>query len=336
MASFSIDISGPDLFGPPFWGWIVSNVLFGITLLQGYIYFETRRRGTGQALFVILLLILDTLSAVLMAVSMSDYLLVNFGNPFQLLVIGPKLLADTFILAITPLLIDMFFAIRIYQLSDRIHNGLSPMVLKSASVAIALFSFAASGMALEQTWEAKQANSFALFSEARSKRRLGTALGLSSIAGIIITIGLVATMRTARTGFAKTDRVIRSVILFVANRGILLVAIRILWVATYVGSSSNVWIAFRFCLTRVDVNTFFAFLNSQYYAETHTRSTDESGSRHRPRLPQSDHGVPGLIAISRGRDSSDLTTMPEVHMLTNFRPSDYIDSPRGKEDSWPA
>jgi len=285
-----------------------------------------------------LLLIMDTTSAILMAVSMSDYLLVNFGNLLQLFVIGPNLLAETFIMAITPLLIDMFFAIRLYQLSNRIHSGLPPMALKAASVAITLFTFSASGMALEQTWEAKQANNFILFSTPRSKLLLGTALGLSCVAGVIITIGLVATMRTARTGFVKTDRAIQSVILFIANRGVLLVVIRVAWVASYVGSTSNVWIAFRFCLTRVDVNTFLAFLNSQYYADTHTRSTEESGSRHRtPRLPQSDHGVPGVIAISRGQDlSADLSRMPEVHMLSNFRPSDYTYSPRGKEDSWVA
>ena len=36
------------------------------------------------------------------------------------------------------------------------------------------------------------------------QRLLGTALGLSCIAAVIITVGLIATMRTARTGFAKS------------------------------------------------------------------------------------------------------------------------------------
>src|ERR1700761_39192 len=91
MSLLTLNISGPEAFGPSFWGELKTcpethycvkytslrldcikcvcfscppirsftelipnvNSLFGITLLQGYIYFfDTRRKGRGQAFFV--------------------------------------------------------------------------------------------------------------------------------------------------------------------------------------------------------------------------------------------------------------------------------------------
>lgn len=251
-----VDMS--QTLGPLFWGTLVSMILTGITILQAYHYFPSKDRPVLQYI-AISMLTLDVLSSALAAQGLYHYLLPQFGSLIPLGHLVPALavecVATTFIIAIS----QFYFAWQVHAMgqSNFIKYGVSGSV-----VILSLLAFAG-GLGCSIAMFLFSAN--ILTSRSRIFNAMaGLAKAPAALADIIATSSLCFSLGYSRTGVRATDSVIKTLIGFVIQRGVIVSLIQTVFLIVFYASSSHLyWVGLHVNVTRVYANTFFAMLNGR-------------------------------------------------------------------------
>ncbi|KAG1724666.1 hypothetical protein EDB19DRAFT_295152 [Suillus lakei] len=199
-------------FGALFIGVIIAAILFGLSNVQAFVYFQTHR-GTGitfYKLVVIGLWMLNALHLALIIHCVYYYLVINYTNigaltevvwSFQL-----QIVIDVFIICGVHLL----YVYRIWIVS----KGRSRTLAITAGIIVILGSGVA---AIVLIWAIYQSN---LISEL-IKFQWSTYMTLSTITfvDIVIASSLCYLLATSRTGFSSTDSLITKLIVYIINTG---------------------------------------------------------------------------------------------------------------------
>jgi len=251
-----VDIS-PEL-GALFWGTLVSMLLTGITIVQAYRYFPSKDRPIIQ-LIALSMLLLDLISTALSAQGLYHYLLPNFGSTIPLDRLVPALAAECMITTCIIAISQLYFAWQLHALAQK------PFVKYTVSGAVLVLSLLAFAGGL--------GCSVVMFVHAThilsARHHLfntmaGVAKVPAALADTIATLSLCFSLGYARTGIRATDSVIKTLIGFMIQRGVLVTLIQIgLLIIFYVSSSHLYWLGFHVNVTRVYANTFFAMLNGR-------------------------------------------------------------------------
>ncbi|KAF9458926.1 hypothetical protein BDZ94DRAFT_1069452 [Collybia nuda] len=247
--SRSIDL----LLGPVLIGTMMSILLFGIMVVQTYIYFERYKNdATWIKAMVILLFILDALSSAF-AMSMTyEYLVKNFGDLEAIVVTNIGINAYPIFTGLTACIVQCFFARRIDVLTERRWLAISIAVLANFQM-LAGIGVGIGGAIVKR------------FSDlGKLKQIILVWLFGSVVTDALITISLVLFLHQAKTGFPGTDHMTARIIRFTVQTGLLTTTCALGVVMAYlISSQSTVDLAFGLPLSKLYTNSLVSSLNAR-------------------------------------------------------------------------
>ncbi|KAM5536908.1 hypothetical protein V8D89_009455 [Ganoderma adspersum] len=250
-------------------GAIVATAVYGITVLQTYIYFGNSGRDSIRLkAFVALLFILDTVSLVLTVEIMYGYVVTDFGNPLLLLKADRAIVWENGLTVIIATLMQCYFAHRIWDLSK------GSIVLTGSVIVLSLCS-CGPGIAISVDL---YMHSDSLFVSSLETRILsGFANGFSVICDLLIAMSLSYYLRSKRTGFKRTDSIINRLIIYAVNRGALTAMCQAGHMIAIVALPGR-FIFFPFAVLdgRMYCNTLLATLNAQRSILTQDRNRNNN------------------------------------------------------------
>ncbi|KAK6995859.1 hypothetical protein R3P38DRAFT_111245 [Favolaschia claudopus] len=252
-------------------GLILSSVLYGITCLQVYLYFtkSCSRDRTILKAFVMGLFLLDTFHLSLVSHSMYSVVVTNFGDYIQLGIIPWSLLLQTAFGSFLSANVRLFYAWRIYIISNRFL--LLPSVIGICSVPAFIFS-------VLYTQKGFEIKFFTLADRLFVRSALG--LGFGAAADLLIAGTMIYYLSKNKTGFQKTNKAINMLVTYSLSTGALACVFALGDVIAAAAAPANLdQVPFFFILIRLHALSFMSILNSrehvreQLYAGGHAMVT---------------------------------------------------------------
>ncbi|KAF9481198.1 hypothetical protein BDN70DRAFT_876671 [Pholiota conissans] len=242
-----------NTYGAAFVGLVASAVLYGVTLLQTFLYYKQYPNDSRFTKSIVFLLwILDTTHLILCAVAIYTYLIRNYNNPSALNRSTWSMNVQTDCNGLIGLIVECFFARRVWKLSRNIF-------LTALIVALAFIHF---GLGVLFTVEG-----FILVETSKFPKLIwvtSTGLGSAAAADIIIAVSLCYYLTKSRTGFARTDSLITTLIVYSLTTGLITSIIAFICVVTFAIMPTNyIWLGFFWLIGKCYVNSLLAALNSR-------------------------------------------------------------------------
>ncbi|KAJ7302831.1 hypothetical protein DFH08DRAFT_977545 [Mycena albidolilacea] len=126
------------IFGPVFWGFCVSLVLAGVSILQGYIYFTRYNDKLLIRAVAGLMLVLNLLSTALICQSVYYYILPDYGSLAPLGAVTSEMNVDCLISSAIAFISQMFFLYQLMILAG-IHKAFGAAADVVATIAMFIF-----------------------------------------------------------------------------------------------------------------------------------------------------------------------------------------------------
>ncbi|KAG2355651.1 hypothetical protein BDR07DRAFT_1364994 [Suillus spraguei] len=302
-----------DTFGALFIGVIIAAVLFGLSNVQTFIYFQTYR-DTGMTFFklaVIYLWIFDALHLALIIHCMYYYLVINYANVNALTEIVWSFKLSLVIEVFIVYAVHILYVYRIWIFS----KGRS----RTLPIAVGIVIILNSGVVIALLWALYQCH---VFSDL-VKVEWATYMALAAItfADIVIASSLCYLLATSRTGFSSTDSWITKLMAYIINTGCLTSVCSLTAMITCAAMPHNfVFLAIEFLLAKVYVNSFLALLNARHYMQVNT-DTDNSyqfHNRHGVYRPELHIGASEDEGLRTSRN--DVFKHPDVEVVDPSRP----------------
>ncbi|VDB83270.1 unnamed protein product [Peniophora sp. CBMAI 1063] len=251
--------------GAVFVGFVVSAVLFGITLLQTIYYYTTFRDDRiWDKLMVAGLTLLDTGHFVCISHAVYWYTILNYGQRLTLNVIVWSLTADVFFTSIIAFIVQMYLTRRVWILSQK--NYIVSGFLTVLSL-FALASGLAYGIRLGQLGTQSSMHLILYL--------IRMALGGTVAADICITIALVFYLRKSRSGVKSTHDMVHFLVVFAINTGAITSLFALLDVIIHTALEDTLgYMAFYVCLSKLYVNSLLGTLNARSYLRQNHASTN--------------------------------------------------------------
>ncbi|KAI0676961.1 hypothetical protein C8Q78DRAFT_1073714 [Trametes maxima] len=262
--------------GPTFLGFAGTCMLYGITSLQTWMYFnydfkdEHPLRGslnTRVHTQVLLLWFLDTLHMSFLTASMYQYVVVDFGNIPAMLAPNWTLAAMIIVVLVTNLIVRAIFGMRIWRLSGGhwlmpvfVVNVLSLFVLADGTY------FAVKGLSVRVLVEVHHF-SWSFYA----------GLGAEVVADAIVAASQCLLLVRMRTGLHRTDSLIALMMRYSINTGLLTSICAALILVTFTAQPETfIYFAFYFIYSKLYVNSLLATLNARRTRVLH-RETARGG-----------------------------------------------------------
>jgi len=277
---YALPEGGPStILGPVYWGFIVSLVLGGITIVQAYIYFPAPKdrlivRWTAGAM-----IILDLASSALVAQSVYFYLIPNFGLLSPLMTVTPEISADCLLSAIITFISQMYF---VYQLYAVKRLGTTAWIIITGLFAVIAFAGGVACVASMYIF-----HHGVLFNRHRLFVILfGLTKGSGAITDIVATTAMCIYLTSSKTGIPETTGVLNKLIRFIIHRGALVTLIQtFLLISFYAAPDRLYWMSFHVNVTKLYANTFFAMLNGRQHLRANMSNSITFASSLHSHLP---------------------------------------------------
>ncbi|KAK6995901.1 hypothetical protein R3P38DRAFT_3222827 [Favolaschia claudopus] len=241
-------------------GLILSSILFGVTCLQIYLYFTrySSRDQVALKLFVVLLLIMDSLHLAFISHAFYRIVVSNFGD-YAALGQPPWTLLVQVVLGVTvATMVQLFYAWRIYRLSKGV-------IIPVLAAICALVSFALSALythkALTQPFSTTSVTGKVTYNNTVFS---ATGLGFLMASDIIVACAMLYHLSRSKSEFQGTKKALNTLVAYFVSSGALttLFAIGDL-VAEAVSPSTLYEAPFFFILIRLHCLSFMSILNSR-------------------------------------------------------------------------
>ncbi|KAI9450021.1 hypothetical protein BJY52DRAFT_1215664 [Lactarius psammicola] len=255
-------------YGCTFIGMVISIMLFGITILQTWIYYWQygNRDQKALKLFVAIIFILDTLHTVLCTYSVYWYLVLNFGN---VEILGYNMWSMNFqidVNALVDYMVRLYYARRVYLVSGSIVIPVIIVVFGTVCITLA-FVFTVKAAALKY---------WSLYTSLIPVTCI--ALGLGVVADILIALSMCWFLYHQRTGFARTDSMITTLMAYSINSGLLTSVLATAVLISFATAPSLlIWQLFFWPMSKFYANSLLAMLNSRDYIRKRS-ATDKTES----------------------------------------------------------
>ncbi|KAJ7278294.1 hypothetical protein C8J57DRAFT_1713182 [Mycena rebaudengoi] len=243
-------------------GFAIATTLYGITILQTYLYF---RHYTKDALWmrfmVSFLWAMDTLTTILVAHSLYTYNILNFFNLPADGTIPWSFALESEVVDIITLISQCFFGYQLLLISR----------YKIIPISVFLLAFAAFALDIKVTIELFRTLSV----EALGTREIyvvgSVVQGLCFLCDVIITGGLVYYFRGAERPKKSTGVVVDNLILYTVTRGTATAICQLMFMALNVAFPHDTfWQPFHQAVGKLYVNSVLATLN---FRETSTKGS---------------------------------------------------------------
>ncbi|KAK0234675.1 hypothetical protein EDD85DRAFT_955529 [Armillaria nabsnona] len=236
----------PTGYSSVFYGHVLSIVLFGITLVQTWNYITANSDNWPTRVFVALLLGIDSATTSLSIQIMHHYLISNFGNPDSLKIITYSFDAQLGITVIVIFMVNVFFAINIYQRRPR-----------NWSLPIVILVFAVAGLVFGSAFVANCA----------LRPEVGTAGNVqkANIASIHATAMATSLMITIGLALSQSrECVLHKFFTYGIDHGVLMTAAQAITVFLYaIDTSKLYWMALYLSMNKLYVISVVAILNHE-------------------------------------------------------------------------
>ncbi|KAF8260236.1 hypothetical protein EI94DRAFT_1833967 [Lactarius quietus] len=245
--SSSPDVNIRNSLGAAFIGLIFSTTLYGVAILQTWVYFWNYGSRDHKALkcFIVAITIMDTALAVLRAYLLYWYLILNFGNVESLDFISWALSAQLAIAIIVVASVQIFYARQVHLVT---HNLFCPVIIGA---------FAAVGLSFGFVTVAKQ---FTLKQFSKFDAMIwDPCVGIAAI----VFIGAICWSLSTTT---ETDSKILVVSSYTVSSGLLTSILSVAALISFaVSPSSMIYLAFLWVMGDCAVNSMLVLLNSRDY-----------------------------------------------------------------------
>ncbi|ESK95456.1 hypothetical protein Moror_12766 [Moniliophthora roreri MCA 2997] len=249
-----------EIFAPFYWGFIISLFFGGITIVQAYIYFPHPTDRKHVQIIAATMLVLDLISSALIAQSLYYYLIPHYGSLAQLNSVTTELNVECLISTIITFISQMYFVFQIYTIKGlgRVARLLIIAITICAALAFVGGVGCVSAMIIfHHGVLANRNETFSIF--------FGLAKGFGTLTDLIATLAMCFFLSSSKTGISvQTNGLIKSLIQFAVNRGIVVTLIQTLLLILFYAAPNNLyWLAAHINVTKLYANTFFAMLNAR-------------------------------------------------------------------------
>ncbi|KAF9524233.1 hypothetical protein CPB83DRAFT_898091 [Crepidotus variabilis] len=260
-----------DSYGIVLIGTIVSALLHGICVVQAFNYFREYPHDKWIIKTIVVTTVMfDAIHLILVSTGLYHYLIRNFHTPQRLEYLTWTELIESLFVGINTATVQTFYAYRIFRLSSR-------NTLLCCFIMVLILAEMGSGVAWVtmsmkmQTWrQLLGLKSFTI-----------SITALACLTDVVIASSLVSILHRSRTGFKRSDTMIKKLILLVISTGILtsLVAIASL-IAVFIAPEKMFYAAIYFSLGRLYTNSLLTTLNSRSEIRLASQSVTLGSSNH--------------------------------------------------------
>ncbi|KAF7340804.1 hypothetical protein MSAN_02109500 [Mycena sanguinolenta] len=242
-----------ESFGTILIGFTIATTLYGITVLQTYLYF---RHYTKDALWmrvmVASLWALDTFTTILVAHSLYTYTVLNFLNLAADEAIPWSFALESEMVDIITLIAQCFFGYQLLLVSK----------YKIIPIAVFLLAIAAFALDIKVTAELFKTLSVAALGTRQIYVVGSVVQGLCFLCDVIITGGLVYHFRGAESKQKSTGVMVDNLILYTVTRGTATAICQLMFMALNVSRPNDTfWQPFHQAVGKLYVNSVLATLN---------------------------------------------------------------------------
>ncbi|KAI0832587.1 hypothetical protein BC628DRAFT_331274 [Trametes gibbosa] len=248
----------PDLdstIGVELIGCGMSLALYGITTGQVVAYI--RRYGqppVSPCIYLVAVLwTIDTLHMILVAHTMATYLVLLHGNATIFVKPPWTIGAITIISEINGLLVRLGYAYRIWRLSGK--KWLVPFVIVVLSILVPVFSLAFTVHEVRlKSWSQTQDLRWTLYS----------GFSCQIVTDSLIAAAMFVVLRRFRTGLRRLDLVIRTIMMYIVNTGVLTILGSALCIIFFiVKRTTSIYTGIYFTLSKLCTCSFLGVLNAE-------------------------------------------------------------------------
>ncbi|KAI0828127.1 hypothetical protein BC628DRAFT_91647 [Trametes gibbosa] len=260
-------------------GSCVGFMAYGVMLHQAYRYFRMYR-GDRPALkgLVVAVILAETFHTILCIISCYEFLVSNYFDPVYLLGIHWYLKAGVPAASVVVLLVQIFYACRIYYIGPKGDTrSSSPSQFFSCLITLLGDWLPPRKRSLSRhlpDYRTRQLNSAAFHDRAvasttedysRTTWTISVGYGNGVVFDLITTSTLVTVLRRSRTGFKRTDSVLDTLVLYTVSTGLLAtVTGALIFVFALAYPDSLIYIGLTIPGVKAYSNCMLAMLNSRH------------------------------------------------------------------------
>ncbi|KAF9459532.1 hypothetical protein BDZ94DRAFT_1300501 [Collybia nuda] len=244
-----------NTIGAAFLGTVAAAILFGVTNIQVYLYFQNYPQDWRvQKISVFTLWILDIIHLSLTVAAVYHYLIDSFGIPEALGLVIWSFKLQIAVNVIIVVLVQTLYAVRVWKLG-RHYQRIWPVI-----VAIVVASGYAIGIIL-----AVKTYNISTFVELEGMAWVVYASFTSStVIDVVIATAMCFYLIRSRSGFAGTNNKIIIIVRMTLISGFLTSACSLAALIAYAAMPNNlVFLGIEFLLTKLYINSFLAMLNAR-------------------------------------------------------------------------
>lgn len=258
-------------YGQMFFGVLAATILFGITNLQTFVYFQWYPRDSvWTKLSVCWLWSLDALHVGLCAHIVYYYLVANYMNPEALIDIVWSFKAEISVVCVVTVSVQTLYCIRIWKLAmrvkgDRVQKQLPWLqwVLPPTVTVLVLVEYGVVGAVC---WGITRVNTWSDLIQPSEYWMAYLPLGVAGVVDIVIAGCLCYLLGRYRTGFSTTDTAINALMRYVIETGLITALCAIAAIIINVTNPLThgfAMLSLEFVLSKLYVNCFLAMLNAR-------------------------------------------------------------------------
>ncbi|KAJ3556094.1 hypothetical protein NM688_g2215 [Phlebia brevispora] len=254
-APVPLQLSVNSTLGAVFIGNVVAAVLYGTSSLQTYIYFNRCKDAIWLRMLIFFLWVIDTVHLCLSTYMIYSYAVTDFANPARLNVYPWSLSAIIAVTATEGMITQCIYAYRLWLVSQKKRWLIAIIMIP------VLYSYIMTFVLVGHSAK------FSTMSESRAshlKWMTYSTLSGVVVADIIIAISLGIVLWHFRTGIRQTDGLIRNLIAYSINAGVLTSLCALLIFITYATMPNNfIYTGLYFILPKSYFNSLLALLNAR-------------------------------------------------------------------------
>ncbi|OSC99265.1 hypothetical protein PYCCODRAFT_1470346 [Trametes coccinea BRFM310] len=193
-------------------GFAFSAVLYGITIMQAYVYYRRYPKDDlWLKIFIALLLIIDTLTTAFAGQGLHTYAVDDYLQPDKLDTIVWSLIVEDYLCIVAAVLVQFYFAQRLWILS---HGNwlLTGMIAILALISLATGTWICTDMFMGP--------SISLYATVAARVLAAICSGSRALADVLISGGLCYYLHTSRTGLKQSDTLIDKLMMYAIQRGL--------------------------------------------------------------------------------------------------------------------
>ncbi|KAI0767699.1 hypothetical protein C8Q74DRAFT_1370431 [Fomes fomentarius] len=273
-------------------GGIVGTTVYGITVLQTYIYYRRYARDPlALKSLVGVLFVLDSVTTALIAYGIYEYLVLWFMAPVENFLFIPRTLSvENGLTVLIGSITQCFFAQRLLYFSKN----------KYLAASIVCLSVGAFGSGMALTVHLFTDRSIFSIGSLAIRVLAGFTNGLSVVCDLTIATGLCYYLRSGKSGFTRTNNMVDRLMVYAVQRGALTAMSQAAHMITTVALPGRfLFLPFAFMQGKLYCNTLLATLNVRDSLKNSGKSEDalSPGSRILASIPRSPN--PGRRANDR-------------------------------------